>query len=501
MAAEMDAVMPSEVSIPENILQPFLAISNAKTLDEALENLVELARTSDGRADLATKNVLTATLHLLRVLSYPSNGGTILLALKLIRNLCAGELRNQNSFVEQNGVDIVSNIIGSKGIVDDLNYGIIRMGLQVLANVSLAGEEHQIVIWSRICFLEFTEIVKLRRKDICDPLCMIIYACIEENGELLKQLCSDHALLLLVEIVRTASAVGFGEDWLKLILSKTCIEEPYFTPLFSKLTYAPPESVDGSLPQDYTFTQDQSFLMSILSQMINEQIEHINVSKVFALDVFNMLKTTLEILNYDSRAKSSLPTDSFDVNTLGYSLCILRDICAFDGNVDIIESLLSLGLVQLLLDLLRELEPPAIIKKSLEQGENQDTTKGLGKLCPYKGFRSDIVAVIGNCAYKKKHVQDEIREKNGILLMLQQCVTDDENPFLREWGIWGVRNLMEGNVENQLVVSELQIQGSVNLPEFARMGLRVDVDPQTRRAKLVNTGEDIDQVNDATNFM
>lgn len=63
--------MPSEVSIPENILQPFLAASNAKTLDEALENLVELARTSDGRADLATKNVLTATLHLLRGLLYP----------------------------------------------------------------------------------------------------------------------------------------------------------------------------------------------------------------------------------------------------------------------------------------------------------------------------------------------------------------------------------------------------------------------------------------------
>ncbi|GJR12675.1 hypothetical protein Tco_0795327 [Tanacetum coccineum] len=41
-------------------------------------------------------------------------------------------------------------------------------------------------------------------------------------------------------------------------------------------------------------------------------------------------------------------------------------------------------------------------------------------------------------------------DENGILLMLQHCVTDDENPFSR----------------------------SVNLPEFARMGLRVDVDPQ-----------------------
>ncbi|GJZ56711.1 hypothetical protein Tco_0612205 [Tanacetum coccineum] len=58
---------------------------------------------------------------------------------------------------------------------------------------------------------------------------------------------------------------------------------------------------------------------------------------------------------------------------------------------------------------------------------------------------------------------------------------------------------MEGNVENQLVFSEFQIQGPVNLPEFARMGLRVDVDPQTQRAKPVSTSEDIDQLDDKFN--
>lgn len=278
--------------------------------------------------------------------------------------------------------------------------------------------------------------------------------------------------------------VGFGEDWLKLILTKTCIEDSYFPPLFSKLL---DEDCDGSSPQMHTFTQAQSFLLSILSEMINEQLEHISLSKVFAFDVFKILKITLGVLNFVSRPTSGLPTSSPDINALGYSLCILRDICASDGHVDIVDSLLSLGLIQLLLDLLRDLEPPTIIRKTLERADNQDSTTYSGKLCPYKGFRSDIVAVIGNCAYKRKHVQDEIRDRNGILLMLQQCVTDDENPFLREWGIWGVRNLLEGNSENQNVVSELEIQGSVNLPELTTLGLKVDVDQQTRRAKLVNT--------------
>ncbi|KAJ9550486.1 hypothetical protein OSB04_014531 [Centaurea solstitialis] len=494
----MDATISSGVSIPESIFQPFITVSNLSTLDKALENLIELARTDDGRSDLASKNMVATTLHLCQSLSYPSCGSILLLALKLVRNLCGGELRNQDSFIEQNGVDIVSNIICSKEVVNDLNYGIIRMGLQVLANVSLAGKEHRGVIWDRVYSLKFVQIAKLRRKDTCDPLCMILYTCIEGNDALIDKLCSENALPLLVEIIRTASSVGFGEDWLKLILSRTCIEESYFSPLFSKLQYASTESTtDGSgLRQMHIFTQDQSFLLSVLSEIVNEQIEHVTVSKAFAFDVFRTLKTALGILDRVSRPKSSLPTGSIDIDSLGYSLCILRDICAFDdglenikeGYVDIVESLLSFGLIETLLDLLRDLEPPSIIRKSVQNRQNQDTTTSSGKLCPYKGFRSDIVAVIGNCAYRRKHVQDEIRAKNGILLMLQQCVTDDENPFLREWGIWGVRNLLEGNGENQRLVGELEIQGSVDLPELSGLGLRVDIDQSTRRAKLVNTG-------------
>ncbi|XP_024992364.1 ataxin-10 [Cynara cardunculus var. scolymus] len=491
----MDATTSSGVSIPESVLQPFIIVSNSSTLDKSLENLIESARTNDGRSDLASKNMVTTTLQLCQSLSYPSCGGILLLALKLVRNLCAGELRNQDSFIEQNGVDIVSNIICSEEILNDSNYGIIRMGLQVLANVSLAGKEHQVVIWDRMYSLKFVEIAKLRRKDTCDPLCMIIYTCVDGNNGLIDKLCSDNALPLLVEIVRTASVAGFGEDWLKLVLSRTCVEESYFTPLFSKLQYAFAEISDGGLPQLHMFTQDQLFLLSILSEIINEQIEHITVSKAFAFDVFQILKTALRILDRVSRPKSTLPTGSIDIDALGYSLCILRDICAFDGHdnfkegyVDIVELLLSLGLIETLLDLLRDLEPPAIIRRTVQHGENQDSTSSSGKVCPYKGFRSDIVAVIGNCAYRRKHVQDEIRAKNGILLMLQQCVTDDENPFLREWGIWGVRNLLEGNGENQRLVGELEIQGSVDLPELSGLGLRMEVDQKTRRAKLVNTG-------------
>jgi len=91
------------------------------------------------------------------------------------------------------------------------------------------------------------------------------------------------------------------------------------------------------------------------------------------------------------------PTGSAVIDVLGYSLAMLRDICATNGGVgidedlvDVVDTLFSSGLLDLLLCLLRELGPPAKIRKALRQADNQEaTTSYFPKLCPYKGFRRD----------------------------------------------------------------------------------------------------------------
>lgn len=288
-------------------------------------------------------------------------------------------------------------------------------------------------------------------------------------------------------------SVGFGEDWFKLLLSIICLDESYFSPIFSKLSSLLGDCVD-TLSEVDTFNPEQSFFLSILSEILNERLSEISVSDDFALWVLEIFRKAGGVVDSTSREKSGLPTGVTNIDVLGYSLTILRDICACDSlggftkdHVDIVESLLSSGLLELVLYLLQDLEPPAIIRKAVKQDKFEEGTSSFsGKLCPYKGFRRDLVAVIGNCAYRRKHVQDWIRQKNKVMLLLQQCVTDEDNPFLREWGIWSLRNLLEGNEENQRAVSELEVQGSVDMPEISDLGLRVEVDPKTQRAKLVN---------------
>lgn len=474
----------------EDVIQILCRASNSSTLEKSLESLIEVSRAADGRADLASRRILPIIIQLVQSLPYPSGRQFLILTFRLLRNLCAGEVANQNLFVEQNGVGAILNVFRSARLCSEVDNGITRIGLQVLANVSLAGEEHQREIWRQFFPQEFLALARLRSREVCDPLCMVIYTCCDGNPGLFTEICSGCGLPITREIIRTTAAVGFGEDWLKLLLSRTCLEQLYFAPIFSELCLAKAEAAEVG---DVLFSPEQAFFLRMVSDILNERIEEITVPNDFALHVLEIFESSIGVISPGTKTKSGLPTGSTAIDVLGYSQTILRDICSREGPrdsdedpADAVGLLLSSGLVELLLSLLRDLEPPASIRKAMKQGESSKGSSCTSKPCPYKGFRRDIVAMIGNCSYGRRQVQDEIRQKNGILLLLQQCVTDEDNPFLREWGIWSVRNLLEDNAENQRVVAELELQGSVDTPEISGLGLRVEVDPNSRHAKLVN---------------
>ncbi|RID43130.1 hypothetical protein BRARA_I00011 [Brassica rapa] len=467
-----------EASIPEQVIQPLLLASDSShSLDECLQFLIEASKTDSGRSDLASKaDILPSILALLQLLPYPSSRHHLNLSLKVLRNLCAGETRNQEAFVDHNGSLVISELLDSA--IGDAET--VRFGLQVLANVVVMGENRQRDVWLRFFPERFLAIAKVRRLETCDPLCMILYVCFDGSSEIASQLSSDDGLNIIAETMRAGEIGSVEYYWLKLLVSRLCVEGDCFPGLFSKLANH----------KDSTFTSEHAFLLSMVSDIVNERLKEVSIPKDTAHFVLGLLSQSVQVFDFASAETSELPTGSAVIDVMGYSLVVIRDACAGGsieelkndsggGNVDM---LLSSGLIELLLDLLRKLEPPTTIKKALKQSP----TSSSGKPCPYRGFRRDIVAAIGNCSYRRKEVQDEIRERDGLFLMLQQCVTDDENPFLREWGLWCVRNLLEGNEENQKVVAELEMQGSVDVPQLREIGLRVEIDPLTSRPKLVN---------------
>ena len=62
---------------------------------------------------------------------------------------------------------------------------------------------------------------------------------------------------------------------------------------------------------------------------------------------------------------------------------------------------------------------------------------------------------------------------------------DDDNPLVREYGLWAVRNLCEGNEDIQQSISSLRACSTVDNPELQRMGMKLQLDGQTGKPKLV----------------
>ncbi|KAL6547249.1 hypothetical protein OROMI_022970 [Orobanche minor] len=477
-----------------NVLEPLFVASGTSVLNKALDYLIEISKTSHGRLDLASKHILLPVLELCR---HPSQFSVedLLLSIKLLRNLCAGEIKNQNLFIEQNGVQALSTFVSCLGLISGFDNGILPLVLQVLGNVSLAGEQHRSYIWRQFFPHIFLDIAKVRSREICDPLCMVIYTCSEGSNKRSAEMFADPGQYIIVEIVRTATIAGFRQDWVKLLLLKICVEEPYFSSIFSKLHRAVGfGNLDENTSQINHFGAEKAYLLSILSEILSKPVGDIVICSDFVLHIFGILKGAVGVVNFSTRGKLPLPTGSPDIDIIGYTLSIIKDISACDRKIsnwdnkeDTIDMLVAAGLIKFLVNLLGDLEPPVLIRQAmLTCDAKNETTLQNYKYCPYRGFRRDIVAVIGNCSYRKKHVQDEIREENGIQFLLQQCVTDEDNPFLREWGIWSLRNILEGNMENQQLVTDLKLQKFMDSPEIAGLGLRVEVDPKTHRPKLVN---------------
>ncbi len=62
---------------------------------------------------------------------------------------------------------------------------------------------------------------------------------------------------------------------------------------------------------------------------------------------------------------------------------------------------------------------------------------------------------------------------------------DDESPLVREWALWAVRNLCEGDEGAREAISALSVGGVVPDAALQRAGLAVQLDAVTGRPRAV----------------
>lgn len=74
-------------------------------------------------------------------------------------------------------------------------------------------------------------------------------------------------------------------------------------------------------------------------------------------------------------------------------------------------------------------------------------------------------------ACRCRQAQDQVRELGALSLLLNHCNVDSSNPFLREWALFTIRNLCEGNEDNQRFIEGLKPQETIATATLRELGL------------------------------
>jgi Spinocerebellar ataxia type 10 protein domain len=132
------------------------------------------------------------------------------------------------------------------------------------------------------------------------------------------------------------------------------------------------------------------------------------------------------------------------------------------------------------------------------------------------------------------NLQSEVCALGGVELVLAQCQLDRHSPLAREWALWGVRNLCEGNAQAQVrragheagpvgpledwvpvccreyetklfparslllhwqcrlqeAIRQLQLCTTVDNEELKRMGVRMELDEHSGKLRVIKRESD-----------
>ncbi|XP_028288816.1 ataxin-10 isoform X2 [Parambassis ranga] len=93
---------------------------------------------------------------------------------------------------------------------------------------------------------------------------------------------------------------------------------------------------------------------------------------------------------------------------------------------------------------------------------------------PVISFKAHLIRLIGNLCHGNANNQNKVREQEGIPLILDNCNIDSNNPFISQWAIFTIRNLLEHNTQNQQLVASLERRGTADYSALKELGFLVE---------------------------
>uniref|UniRef100_A0A3B1KEP0 Ataxin-10 n=1 Tax=Astyanax mexicanus TaxID=7994 RepID=A0A3B1KEP0_ASTMX len=346
------------------------------------------------------------------------------------RNACVQCSRNQ-CFLRDQGciqvsLEILRKLLKLASGVSDYLFDALRCGIQFLGNIAVGNPLCKTDIWDHGFPHIFSDLLELPDEKTIAYTCMVLHTCLDEDK--IEQL-------------------GTEPEQLKVALKVT--------------------ELCRTLPEvDWTLT-----LLDLISAQLGEGKEDC----LIPLKTAQFLATCFQHSCRDVLSLSSV-SSADDQKALAV-ITLLDILCEMTSDQKTFMALQDHpDLLQTAIDLLKEVNLLGKTSRnvfSAAQEFNFTKSGGTGAH-PALSFKAHLIRLIGNLCHSHTINQDQVRELDGLALILDNCSIDSNNPFISQWAVFAIRNILEHNLENQKLVQGLRRQGVADDTVLREMGFRVE---------------------------
>nr|XP_055046350.1 ataxin-10 [Misgurnus anguillicaudatus] len=336
-------------------------------------------------------------------------------------------------------------------------YDAIRCGIQFLGNIAVGNQLCKDDIWKLGFPHIFWNLLDLPDEKVVSYTCMVLHTCLDEHKT--ERLAQDPQQLKVSRKIMDLCKSLPDVDWTVLIATQHFLKS---SPLIIKM---------------YTEMTNEERLTLLELMLAHLDVGEEEKDSLIPLSLAEFLASCFT--DHCKTVLSLTAESSTDDQAAMVVIRLLDILCEMTSDQKKFMALQDRSdLLSTTVDLLKEVHLLGKTSKnvftaahdfSLTRTEGAETNTN-----PYLSFKSHLIRLIGNLCHGHSFNQDKVRELDGIALILDNCSIDSNNPFISQWAVFAIRNILENNPENQKLIQGLRRQGVADDTILREMGFRVE---------------------------
>uniref|UniRef100_A0A8C2ERS6 Ataxin-10 n=1 Tax=Cyprinus carpio TaxID=7962 RepID=A0A8C2ERS6_CYPCA len=368
------------------------------------------------------------------------------------RNACVQCSQNQCCLRDLGSIKVSFEILArllkiSSGGSNDIRDAL-RCGIQFLGNIAVGNQLCKDDIWELGFPHIFWDLLELADEKAVSYTCMVIHTCLDEHKteQLVKDTQQLKLSLKIMDLCRTLPDV----DWTVFIVTQHFLKSSELVrKMYTEMTNEERLTLLELILAQLGVTEDENCLMPLSTAQ-------------FLASCFTD----------HCRAVLTLSSESSDDQEAMVVIRLLDILCEMTSGCKEFMALQDHSdLLRATVELLKEVHLLGKTSKNVFTAAHDFslTRPGGADTHPALSFKAHLIRLIGNLCHGHIVNQDKVGELDGIALILDNCSIDSNNPFISQWAVFSIRNIVEHNLENQKLIQGLRRQ--VRLAEYFTMGM------------------------------